>query len=89
MQVEPLKDGWQSLFTLLQQSPEDLQFMARSLVSRLVILAQAVLLKKYAPDFVSTAFIQSRYSGFHGRVVGMLNPQHVDVERLLARAFAA
>ena len=89
MQDETLKDELQSLFKLLQQSPEDLQFMARSLVSRLVILAQAVLLKKYAPDFVSTAFIQSRYSGFHGRVVGMLNPQHVDVERLLARAFAA
>ena len=89
MQDETLKDELQSLFKLLQQSPEDLQFMARSLVSRLVILAQAVLVKKYAPDFVSTAFIQSRYSGFHGRVVGMLNPQHVDVERLLARAFAA
>lgn len=89
MQDETLKDELQSLFKLLQQSPKDLQFMARSLVSRLVILAQAVLLKKYAPDFVSTAFIQSRYSGFHGRVVGMLNPQHVDVERLLARAFAA
>ena len=89
MQDETLKDELQSLFKLLQQSPEDLQFMARSLVSRLVILAQAVLLKKYTPDFISTAFIQSRYSGFHGRVVGMLNPQHVDVERLLARAFAA
>ncbi len=89
MQDETLKDELQSLFKLLQQSAEDLQFMARSLVSRLVILAQAVLLKRYAPDYVADGFIQSRYSQFHGRVAGMLNPQHVDVERLLARAFAA
>lgn len=85
-----LQQELQTLFKLFSGlSPDEMQFMARSLVSRLVILAQAVLLKKYAPDFVSSAFIQSRYSGFHGRVVGMLNPQHVDVERLLARAFAA
>lgn len=85
-----LQQELQTLFKLFSGlSPDEMQFMARSLVSRLVILAQVVLLKKYAPDFVSSAFIQSRYSGFHGRVVGMLNPQHVDVERLLARAFAA
>jgi len=62
--------------------------MGRSLVSRLVILAQAVLLKRYAPDYVSDAFIQTRYSDFHGRVVGMLAAQQVDVERVLERALA-
>ena len=70
-------------------NPDEMQFMARGLVSRLVILAQAILLKQYAPEFVTQAFIQSRYSPFHGRVVGMLNPKQLDVERLLARAFAA
>ena len=70
-------------------SADEMQFMARTLVSRLVILAQAILLKQYAPEFVTQAFIQSRYSPFHGRVVGMLNPKQLDVERLLARAFAA
>jgi len=88
MQDETLKNELQSLFRLFQQSPKDLQFMGRSLVSRLVILAQAVLLKRYAPDFVANGFIQSRYSEFHGRVVGMIEAKQVDVERLLERALA-
>ena len=89
MQDEQLKQELQNLFQLFQQTPEELQFMGRSLVSRLVILAQAVLLKRHAPDYVAEGFIQSRYSSFHGRVVGMLALQHTDVERLLHRAFAA
>ena len=70
-------------------NPDEMQFMARGLVSRLVILAQAILLKQYAPEFVTQAFIQSRYSPFYGRVVGMLDLKQLDVARLLARAFAA
>ncbi|PJG44741.1 acyl-CoA dehydrogenase [Acinetobacter tandoii] len=78
----------QQLTQLFQQSPDALQFMARSLVSRLVILAQAVLLQQYAPAYVAEAFIQSRYQAFHGRVVGMLQLRHDDVEAILARALA-
>ena len=89
MQDEQLKQELQNLFQLFQQAPEELQFMGRSLVSRLVILAQAVLLKRHAPDYVADGFIQSRYSPFHGRVVGMLALQQPEVERLLHRAFAA
>ena len=89
MQDKTLKDELQSLLKLLQQSPEELQFMGRSLVSRLVILGQAGLLKRHAPDYVAEGFIQSRYSPFHGRVVGMLTLQQPDVERLLHRAFVA
>jgi len=89
LQDEHLKKELQNLFKLFQQTPEELQFMGRSLVSRLVILAQAVLLKRHAPDYVADGFIQSRYSPFHGRVVGMLALQQPDVERLLHRAFAA
>ena len=89
MQDEHLKQELQNLFQLFQQAPEELQFMGRSLVSRLVILAQAVLLKRHAPDYVADGFIQSRYSPFHGRVVGMLEMKQPDVERLLHRAFAA
>ena len=87
-QDDILQNELQNLFDLFHQSPEDLQFMGRSLVSRLVILAQAVLLKRHAPDFVANGFIQSRYRDFHGQVVGMLNPKDVDVERLLERALA-
>ncbi|MEN3969285.1 acyl-CoA dehydrogenase family protein [Acinetobacter sp. BWR-L5] len=89
MQDEQLKQELQNLFQLFQQTPEELQFMGRSVVSRLVILAQAVLLKRHAPDYVADGFIQSRYSLFHGRVVGMLEMKQPDVERLLHRAFAA
>ena len=89
MKDEQLKQELQNLFQLFQQKPEELQFMGRSLVSRLVILAQAVLLKRHAPDYVADGFIQSRYSPFHGRVVGMLEMKQPDVERLLHRAFAA
>ncbi len=83
-----LQQELQQLTQLFQQSPDALQFMARSLVSRLVILAQAVLLQQYAPAYVAEAFIQSRYQAFHGRVVGMLELQHNDVEAILVRALA-
>ncbi|MBV7308879.1 acyl-CoA dehydrogenase family protein [Acinetobacter sp. CWB-G5] len=89
MQDEQLKQELKNLFQLFQQTPEELQFMGRSLVSRLVILAQAVLLKRHAPNYVADGFIQSRYSPFYGRVVGMLDMKQPDVERLLHRAFAA
>jgi putative acyl-CoA dehydrogenase len=88
MQDETLKKELQELFKLFQQPADELQFMGRSLVSRLVILVQAVLLKRYAPDYVADAFIQTRYSEFHGRVVGMIAAKQVDVERVLERALA-
>ena len=84
-----LQTELQDLLKSFHQSPEDLQFMGRSLVSRLTVLAQAVLLKRYAPDYVAAGFIQSRYSTKHGQVVGMLDAKMVDVERLLERAFAS
>ena len=86
---ESLQTELQDLFRMFHQSPEDLQFMGRNLVSRLTVLAQAVLLKRYAPDYVANGFIQSRYSAKHGQVVGMLDAKMVDVERLLERAFAS
>ena len=80
----------QALYQLFDAlEPQEMQFMARGLVTRLVVLAQGVLLKKYAPDFVAEGFIQSRYKQFHGQVVGMLNAQEVDVYRLLDRALSA
>lgn len=88
MQDERLKQELQTLFKLCQQPADELQFMGRSLVSRLTLLAQAVLLKRHAPEFIFNAFIQTRYSEFHGRVVGMMSDKQVDVERILERALA-
>lgn len=85
---EILNHELQDLFKLFQQSSEELEFMGRSLVSRLSIVAQAVLLKRYAPDFVADAFIQTRYSAFHGRVTGMIS-KNMDVERLLERVLSS
>ncbi|MDM1278235.1 acyl-CoA dehydrogenase family protein [Acinetobacter indicus] len=91
VQQQPLlQQELQALMQLFQQTdPQALQFMARTLVSRLVLLAQAVILNQHAPDFVVQAFIQSRYQTLHGQVVGMLDPAQVDVARLLERALAA
>lgn len=90
VQQQPLlQQELQALMQLFQQTdPQALQFMARTLVSRLVLLAQAVILNQHAPDFVAQAFIQSRYQTLHGQVVGMLDPAQVDVARLLERALA-
>lgn len=87
VQNSVLQNELQSLFKLFSSlSADEMEFMARSLVSRLVILTQAILLKQYAPEFVADAFIQTRYSEFHGRVVGMIDSKVVDVERILERA---
>lgn len=88
MQDEILKQELQTLFKLFQQPADELQFMGRSLVSRLTLLAQAVLLKCHAPEFIFNAFIQTRYSEFHGQVVGMISAKQVDIERILERALA-
>ncbi len=82
---EILNHELQHLFQLFQQSASELQFMGRSLVSRLNILVQAVLLKRYAPDFVTDAFIQTRYGAFHGRVAGMLDNTQIDIKAILER----
>ena len=85
-----LQQELQALSGLFKKlAADELQFMGRTLVSRLVILAQAILLRQYAPDFVADAFVASRYSAFHGRVVGMLNTPKIDIIRLLQRSFAA
>lgn len=88
MQDEILKQELQTLFKLFQQPADELQFMGRSLVSRLTLLVQAVLLKRHAPEFIFNGFIQTRYSEFHGRVVGMVSAKQVDIERILERALA-
>lgn len=84
---EILHQELQALFQLLHQPAEQLQFMGRSLVSRLVILVQAILLKRFSPAYVADEFIQSRYARFHGRVVGILDSKPTNIELLLARVF--
>ncbi len=85
---EILKIERSKLYEMLMLPPDQLQFQARTLVTRLVLLAQSVLMVRYSePDFAE-AFIQSRYSAMHGRVVGMLNISQADIQRLFERALA-
>ena len=74
---------------MLMLPPDQLQFQARTLVTRLVLLAQSVLMLRYSESDVAEAFIQSRYSAMYGRVVGMLNLSQVDIKRLFERALAS
>ena len=90
-QGEPaLQATLQSLRSLLAQSPEEIEALARIVVQRLVLLAQAVLLRRHAPAAVADAFIATRLGDAGaGRVVGAVDVRGFDVEAILARALAA
>ena len=88
IQNDILKKEFYALQQLFQQSAETLQGMGRSLVGRLVLLIQAVLLIRYSPALIATTFIQSRYSAFHGKVVGMLSLNQQDIQFILDRTFS-
>ena len=78
-----------SLRGLLAQPPEQLEALARVFVQRLVLVAQAALLRRHAPATVADAFIATRLGDADaGRVVGAIDTRAVAVDALLARALA-
>ncbi len=80
----------QSLRGLLAQPPAQLEALARVLAQRLVLVAQAALLRRHAPAAVADAFIATRFGDADaGRVVGALDTRAIAVDALLARALAA
>lgn len=74
------------IYEIMQQSAHDLQFSARSFVTLLVLLAQAILLLRYSECYVAEAFIQTRFDEIHGRVSGLINAQGMNIQRILERA---
>jgi putative acyl-CoA dehydrogenase len=78
-----------ALRALLGTPPEQLEALGRRLAARLVVLAQAALLRRHAPALVADAFIASRLDPQWGAVAGALDTRLVDVEALLHRAFPA
>jgi len=80
------------LQALLAEPPEALEALGRLLVQRLVLLAQACLLRRHAPAAVADAFIATRLApeglGSAGRVVGAVDLRGADVAAILGRAFA-
>ena len=79
-----------ALGTLLTQAPEVLEARGRELAQRLVLLAQAGLLRATAPSAVADAFVATRFGAPNaGRVVGAIDSSRLDVEAILERAFPA
>ncbi|WP_377161799.1 acyl-CoA dehydrogenase family protein [Roseateles sp. UC29_93] len=78
-----------ALRDLLTTPPEQLEALGRRFASRLVLLAQAALLRRHSPGVVADAFAASRLDPRWGAVAGALDTRAVDVDALLQRAFPA
>ncbi|GKS83995.1 acyl-CoA dehydrogenase family protein [Acidovorax sp. SUPP1855] len=83
-------DALRPLEGLLTLPPEQLEPLGRQLVQRLVLVAQACLLRRHAPQAVADAFIATRLQdGGAGRVVGAIDTRAMDAGAILERAFPA
>ncbi|MDE2078725.1 MAG: DNA alkylation response protein, partial [Burkholderiales bacterium] len=77
------------LQTMLAEPPEHLEALGRRFTERLVLVAQACLLRRHAPTAVADAFVQTRLDPYWGRVVGSIDIRNVAVDALLERAYPA
>ncbi|RQO57331.1 isovaleryl-CoA dehydrogenase [Paucibacter sp. KBW04] len=79
------------LRALLSLPPAELEGLGRQLAARLVLLAQAALLRQHAPGFVAEAFVATRFSASMpwGAVSGLADSRGQQVEAILQRAFPA
>ena len=104
--VQALLDAWaedgagepriaaelQALRALLATPPDQAEALGRVLVARMVVLAQACLLRRHAPACMADGFIATRLGqdgASSGRVVGAIDTRVLDVDAVLARAFPA
>ena len=80
----------QALRALIDTAPEELEGLGRVFAQRLVLLAQAGLLRRHAPQAVADAFITTRFGdATWGRVAGGIDTRRIDVPAILARAYPA
>ncbi len=84
-----LRELLQSLVAMLREPPDQLEALGRRFAERLVLLAQASLLRRQAPTAVADAFIQTRFDPHWGRVVGSLDTRALAVDAILQRAYPA
>lgn len=82
----PLQDRFQWLQQALRASPQDQECNARHIASLLVLLAQALLMRQYAPQDSADVFISSRFFGEAPGIAGML-PGGVALEGMIERAW--
>ena len=78
-----------ALREMLGTDPAQLEGLGRRFAQRLVLSAQAVLLRQNAPAAVADAFIATRFDAQWGRVVGAVDTRKMDVDALLQRALPA
>ena len=70
----------------LQAAPEEREALARRLVQRLVLAAQASLMLRHAPPDIAEAFVASRLDADGGRVYGTIGTPALQ-KRILDRAW--
>ncbi|KVP24691.1 isovaleryl-CoA dehydrogenase [Burkholderia ubonensis] len=79
-----------ALRAMLGAPPDTLEASARLFAQRLVLAAQACLLRRDAPATVADAFVATRLAEpAWGRIAGGFDPRGVDVAALLQRAYPA
>ncbi|CAN7694334.1 isovaleryl-CoA dehydrogenase [Pseudoduganella sp. LjRoot289] len=83
-----LHSGIAGLRDALRQPAEQLEADARRITQKLMLAAQAVLMRGSASSVCADAFLASRYDGEWGRVFGALGPK-ADCGAILAEAWSA
>ena len=84
-----LQAEYRQVRAALAVDPGQSEAHARVLVMRLVLLAQAVLLRRSTPPAVAEAFIATRFSPHWGHIAGGFEVDGLPEEELLQRALAA
>lgn len=85
-----IRDALDTLRAMLAAPPDTLEAAARLFAQRLVLVAQACLLRRDAPAAVSDAFIATRLAEpAWGRIAGGFDPRRIDIAALLQRAYPA
>lgn len=81
-----LQERVMKLQAVLAESSPQILGAARYVAQEIVLLTQAVLLLKHAPDYVSSTFVLSRFASDGGRVYGVCR-QAIAPLAILARAW--
>ncbi|MGU7769532.1 acyl-CoA dehydrogenase family protein [Burkholderia sp. MR1-5-21] len=85
-----LRAALDTLRAMLAAPPDMLEASGRLFAQRLVLAAQACLLRRDAPAAVADAFIATRLAEpAWGRIAGGFDPRGVDIAALLQRAYPA
>ncbi len=66
---------------------DELEALGRRFTQRLVLTAQACLLRRQAPAVAAEGFLTTRFDGQWGRVVGAGDMRRLDVDALLERTY--